>query len=146
MNLSKQNLEKLALFDEEISIEFFGLHQIMALEKKTKSRREIVISMPKAPISYPKHNDNQIENAYFGLLKIDQLMKMISEEINHKRILRKGVFDDNIRFYLGSSDKVDVNVGIKEQLLGTEYHLFGILNNGITVICDEAKLNSEELS
>ena len=146
LNLSKQNIEKLALFDEEISIEFFGLHQIMALEKKTKSRREIVISMPKAPISYPKHNDNQIENAYFGLLKIDQLMKMISEEINHKRILRKGVFDDNIRFYLGSSDKVDVNVGIKEQLLGTEYHLFGILNNGITVICDEAKLNSEELS
>ncbi|MFB9997712.1 AIPR family protein [Providencia rustigianii] len=35
---------------------------------------------------------------------------------------------------------------MKEQLEGCNYHLFGLLNNGITVICDEAKLNSEELT
>lgn len=71
---------------------------------------------------------------------------MISDEIGTKRILKKGVFDDNIRFYLGSSEKVEVNQGIKDQLLGDNYHLFGLLNNGITIICDETRLNSEELT
>jgi hypothetical protein len=147
IDLAKANLIALNIFDEEeLAIEFLSIKQIMSLQKKTSSQREIVINMSKTPISYPKHSDNKIENAYFGLLKIDQLIRMISDEIGTKRILKKGVFDDNIRFYLGSSEKVEVNQGIKDQLLGDDFHLFGLLNNGITIICDETRLNSEELT
>ncbi|HDV0866395.1 TPA: AIPR family protein, partial [Enterococcus faecalis] len=35
---------------------------------------------------------------------------------------------------------------MREQLLGTDSYLFGILNNGITIIGDEVNLNSEELT
>ena len=147
IDLAKSNITGLNIFDEEeIRIEFLGVKQIMALQKKTTSQREIVINMSKTPISYPKHSENKIENAYFGLLKIDQLIRMISDQVGTKRILKKGVFDDNIRFYLGSGEKIEVNQGIKDQLLGENYHLFGLLNNGITIICDETRLNSEELT
>ncbi|WP_180079311.1 AIPR family protein [Acinetobacter sp. YH12251] len=147
IDLAKSNIIGLNIFDEEeLRIEFLGIKQIMALQKKTTSQREIVINMSKTPISYPKHPDNKIENAYFGLLKIDQLIRMISDQVGTKRVLKKGVFDDNIRFYLGSGEKIEVNQGIRDQLLGENYHLFGLLNNGITIICDETRLNSEELT
>lgn len=35
---------------------------------------------------------------------------------------------------------------MKEQLVGDSKHLFGVLNNGITIISDEVNLNSEELT
>lgn len=147
IDLARSNITGLNIFDdEELRIEFLGVKQIMALQKKTTSQREIVINMSKTPISYPKHPENKIENAYFGLLRIDQLIRMISDQVGTKRVLKKGVFDDNIRFYLGSGEKIEVNQGIKDQLLGDNYHLFGLLNNGITIICDETRLNSEELT
>ncbi|EEI47780.1 TPA: AIPR family protein [Proteus mirabilis] len=147
LDLSKSNIKNLNLFNEEISIDFFGIKQIMELEKKSSSQREIVINISKTPVSYPKHPENKIQNAYFGLIKIEQLIEMISDDIGgNKRVIKKGIFDDNIRYYLGANDKNNVNLGMKEQLEGCNYHLFGLLNNGITVICDEAKLNSEELT
>ena len=35
---------------------------------------------------------------------------------------------------------------MKSQLLGPSYYLFGLLNNGITIIADEVGMNSEELT
>ena len=41
----------LNIFDEEeLRIEFLGIKQIMALQKKITSQREIVINMSKTPI------------------------------------------------------------------------------------------------
>jgi len=146
LELQKTNLKNLNMIDEEIHDEFWGIKQIIDKQKKNNTQREIVINVSKTPVSYPKNPENKIENAYFGLLKIDQLIKMISDDIENSKVLKKGIFDDNIRYYLGSDEKIEVNSGIKDQLLSDNYHLFGLLNNGITIICDEAKLNSEELT
>lgn len=149
LEIQEQRLKDLNIVDDNINSEFWGIKEILDLHKKNNTQREITINVSKTPVSYPKNQDNKIQNAYFGLLKIDQLIKMISDEVDEvdgKKTLKKGIFDDNIRYYLGSDEKVGVNSGIKEQLLSDDYHLFGLLNNGITVICDEARLNSEELT
>ncbi|MBT2146554.1 AIPR family protein [Clostridioides difficile] len=70
----------------------------------------------------------------------------MTDEVNNERILRKGIFNDNIRYYLGSSEKVEVNASMKKQLLGDENYLFGLLNNGVTIIADNIFLSSEDLT
>ncbi|MFV5265274.1 AIPR family protein, partial [Acinetobacter courvalinii] len=146
IELGLRSIRDLSILDENIPLESFGIKEVMKLNEKITSQREIVISMPKTPASYPKDPSNKIKNAYFGLIKIDQLLKILTDMVGNKRVLRKGIFDDNIRDYLGASEKIEVNVNIKNQLLGEDCNLFGILNNGITIIGDEVVLNSEELT
>lgn len=146
IELRISQIKDLTMFDDSILLEFLSIKQIMALEKKTTSQREIFINMNKPPVPYPKDQNNKIKNAYFGLIKVDQLIKILSEDVGSRKVLRKGIFDDNIRDYLGSSEKIEVNIEMKNQLLGDDYHLFGLLNNGITIISDEIRLNSDDLS
>ncbi|MDK3122720.1 hypothetical protein EHZ13_15800, partial [Clostridium perfringens] len=57
----------------------------------------------------------------------------------------KNVFEDNIRDYLGVENN-DVNRNMKERLLGEESQLFGILNNGVTIVADEIKPVGEKFN
>ncbi|HCU0712584.1 TPA: AIPR family protein, partial [Enterococcus faecalis] len=123
-----------------------GLKEIMNLHKKSNSDLEIVVNMTKTPVTYPKDKSGKIKNGYYGLIKLEDFINILTDEVSGKRILRKGIFDDNIRYYLGSEEKIEVNHSMREQLLGTDSYLFGILNNGITIIGDEVNLNSEELT
>lgn len=145
IDMGSVDLQNLNLF-EFISPQFIGVKQIMALDSKLNSTLEISINMAKTPIPYPKDPNGKIKNAYYGLIKLDEFLKMLSDEIDGKRILRKNIFDDNIRYYLGSGDKNEVNSKMSDQLLGDESYLFGMLNNGITVIGDEVNLSSEDLT
>ena len=88
----------------------------------------------------------KIKNGYYGLIKLEEFIKLLTDEIDGKKVLRRGIFDDNIRYYLGAEEKIEVNHNMKEQLVGEDRYLFGLLNNGITIIGDDIKLNSEELT
>ncbi|MBT2158019.1 hypothetical protein KK421_00390 [Clostridioides difficile] len=44
----------------------------------------------------------------------------MTDEVNNERILRKGIFNDNIRYYLGSSEKVEVNASMKNSYWETK--------------------------
>lgn len=80
------------------------------------------------------------------MIKLDEFVKLLTDDIDEKKVLRRGIFDDNIRYYLGSEEKIEVNHNMKGQLTGEDSYLFGLLNNGITIIGDDIKLNSEELT
>ena len=146
ITLAIEDLTNLNLFEEIYEPQFIGVKQIMALNSKMHSDLEISINMAKPPIPYPKDPEGKIKNAYYGLIKIDEFIKVLTDKIDNKRVLRKGIFDNNIRYYLGSSEKVEVNKKMKEQLSGEHSFLFGMLNNGVTVIGDEVRLNSEDLT
>lgn len=142
-------LKKKYLFDEDnmdMSLNFIGLKEIRELHQKENNQSEIKFNLDKQPVPYPKDSTGIITSAYFGLIKIEDLLDILSEEIDGERILRKGIFEDNIRDYLGANEKFDVNLDMKKGLSGTNAHLFGLLNNGITIIADEVHIISTEAS
>ena len=139
-------INNLVIVEEIKEVNLLGIRDIMSLHDKNISNKEATIIMSKPPISYPKSSDDKIESAYYGLIKLEEFVKLLVENRDGKNILKKGIFDDNIRYYLGTEKKYEVNNMIKNQLLGEEKHLFGLLNNGITVICDKININSEEVN
>ncbi|APH48204.1 MULTISPECIES: AIPR family protein [Bacillus amyloliquefaciens group] len=140
-------LRQKILFDEKnISLNFIGLKEIRELHQKENNQTEIKFNLDKQPVPYPKDNTGIIKSAYFGLIKLEDLLDILSEEIDGERILRKGIFEDNIRDYLGANEKFDVNLDMKNGLTGTDAHLFGLLNNGITIIADQVHIISTEAS
>lgn len=146
LNLGIADLTEMSLFSDVKHPEFLGISEIMILYGKVTSGLEVSVTLSKQLSAYPKDTHNKIKNGYYGLIRIDEFIKLLTDEINDERVLRKGIFNDNVRYYLGSSEKIDVNASMKSQLLSTESYLFGLLNNGITVIADSVSLNSEELT
>ncbi|WP_059174061.1 AIPR family protein [Bacillus sp. FJAT-27445] len=140
-------LRQKSLFDEDnIGLSFIGLKEIRELHQKENNQSEIKFNLDKQPVPYPKDSTGIIKSAYFGLIKLEDLLDILSEEIDGERILRKGIFEDNIRDYLGANEKFDVNLDMKKGLTGTNAHFFGLLNNGITIIADEVHIISTEAS
>lgn len=98
-------LDDLNLFSKISSPQFLGVKQIMDLQNKANSDLEISINMTKSPVAYPKDPTKKIKNGYFGLIKLADFVNILTDEVSGKRILRKGIFDDNIRYYLGAKEK-----------------------------------------
>lgn len=139
-------LRDLNLFNHVENPEFIGIKEIMNLHSKVTSELEVSITLTKQPIPYPKDPFNKVKSGYYGLIKLDEFVKILTEKNDDKVSLRKRIFDDNIRYYLGANEKIEVNYNMKQQLSQESSYLFGLLNNGVTIICDEIKLNSEELT
>ncbi|WP_414151698.1 AIPR family protein [Acetobacterium carbinolicum] len=140
------DINEMNLFSEVNIPEFLGIKDVMNLQSKVTSELEISINMAKQPVPYPKDISNKIKNGYYGLIKLEEFIKILTDDVGGQKILRKGIFDDNIRYYLGAEEKFEVNFDMKNQLIGKENYLFGLLNNGITIIGDEVTLNSEDLT
>ncbi|PWD83640.1 AIPR family protein [Ignatzschineria cameli] len=143
---SIQDINDLNLFEPIKKINFIGIQEIMTLNSKLNTELEVVIKMAKTPLAYPKDQSNKVKNGYYGLIQLTEFIKILTEDIDGNKVLRRHIFDDNIRYYLGSDEKIEVNATMKEQITGDRAYLFGMLNNGITVIADEINLSSEELS
>jgi len=146
ISMGLSDLREKSLFSEVMKLDFLGIKEIMELHEKVVSGLEVCVTLSKQPVPYPKDMNNKIKNGYYGLMKLEEFEELLTENINGEKVLRKGIFNDNIRFYLGSSEKLEVNSSMKEQLEGDESYLFGLLNNGITIIADSVAINSEELT
>jgi AIPR protein len=142
-----QNLCNKVMFDDkEITLQFFGLREIMELYKKNTNNLEIKFELDKQPVPYPKDPTGKIKSGYFGLINLKNLLVILTDDVNGQKKLRKGIFEDNIRDYLGSSEKIEVNADMKEEITGINAHLFGLLNNGITIIADEVDIVTTEVT
>lgn len=139
------NLKKLSLF-QEIADNYLCISDIMNLNSKVNSGHKQTVTLDKQLVPYPKLSQFSIDTAYFGLISLKNIIELVSHEIDNEMIIKKGIFDDNFRDYLGSELKNEVNSSMKEQLNGSAAQIFGLLNNGVSIIADEALLNSTELS
>ncbi len=72
-----------------------------------------------------------VKEAYFGMLPFAEYRKLIVDDNGGIR----NIFYDNIRDFLGL-DANPVNKKIEETLKSGKHDLFGVLNNGITVVAD----------
>ncbi|MDT0124889.1 AIPR family protein [Paenibacillus sp. RRE4] len=147
IDIGIEKLRNKVMFDEKsIDIEFLGLREIMDLYKKNSNNLEINFNLDKQPVPYPKDPTGRITSGYFGLINLNDLLVVLSDDINGQKKLRKGIFEDNIRDYLGSSEKFEVNADMREQITSEKAHLFGLLNNGITIIADEVSIVTTEVT
>ena len=71
-----------------------------------------------------------VKNSCLALCFADEFMRMLTTDDG---VIRKSLFDDNVRDYQGVNN---VNAEI-EQTVRNEPEKFGLLNNGITIVCDD---------
>ena len=82
-----------------------------------------------------KENILGVQELYFGFLEGNEFIKLIEDSYGN---LRKNIFYENVRDYLG--DENPVNQGIISTLCtGEGQQLFPMLNNGVTVIAKFVK-------
>ena len=79
-----------------------------------------------------------VKEAYFGMLPFGEFRKLIVDESGGIR----NIFYDNIRDFLGL-DANPVNQKIEETLKAGKHDLFGVLNNGVTVVADDLKTTGD---
>jgi hypothetical protein len=71
-----------------------------------------------------------VESSCIALCYASEFLKMLTTE---EGVIRKSLFDDNVRDFQGINS---VNCDIERTIMD-EPKTFGLLNNGITVVCDE---------
>lgn len=136
---------KTALLDsgylsDEVRFITLGVKEIQKLYRKIDSDLEATFKFPKnVTFSY---EGEEIKSAYFGLVEINEYMNLL---LDSETMGVKNVFDDNIRDYLGIENN-EVNKNMHDCLKSSSSQLFGILNNGITIVADEIKPVGEKFT
>ncbi|OFC84279.1 AIPR family protein [Bacillus thuringiensis] len=136
---------KAALLDsgylsDEVRFTTLGVKEIQKLYRKIDSDLEATFKFPKN-VTFP-YEGEEIKSAYFGLVEINEYMNLL---LDSETMGVKNVFDDNIRDYLGIENN-EVNKNMHNCLKGSSSQLFGILNNGITIVTDEIKPVGEKFT
>lgn len=78
-------------------------------------------------------------NSCMAIVYADEFLKLL---ITEDGIIRKSLFNDNVRDYQGDNP---VNSEIEDTIINSPAE-FIVLNNGITVVCDEFKQNNTRLT
>lgn len=89
--------------------------------------------------SMPLTDVKGVSNACLSIVYASELIKLISTDDG---IIRKSLFNDNVRDFQGLNP---VNLEI-ENTVRDSPEKFIVLNNGITIVCDEYKQNNTKLT
>jgi hypothetical protein len=127
------SLSNTGLLSDNIDFTPLGVKEIQRLYRKIDADLEASFRFPKN-VSF-SYDGDKITSAYFGLVDISEYMNLLYDEETSGV---KNVFEDNIRDYLGIENN-EVNSNMQDRLQHEESQLFGILNNGVTVVADEIK-------
>lgn len=137
----KQALLDSGYLSDDVKFQPLGVKEIQKLYRKIDSDLEATFKFPKN-VTYP-YEGEEIKSAYFGLVEIKEYMNLL---LDNETQGVKNVFEDNIRDYLGT-DGNEVNKNMYDRLMGGESsQLFGILNNGVTIVADEIKPVGEKFT
>lgn len=93
---------------------------------------EVIDSMPLTPVE-------EVDNSCMALCYADQIYKLIRTPDG---VIRKSLFNDNVRDFQGETS---INEEIEQTIL-SEPQKFVLLNNGITIVCDEYKANNRKIT
>lgn len=123
-NNGKIELENLNLFDN-VFINPFGTTEIVRTYRKSKEAISTTFEF-NSRITLPSIEG--ITQSYIGMIPYNEFKKIIVDE--NDRI--QNVFEDNVRDFQGETN--DVNKGIVQTITGSSADLFGVLNNGVTIV------------
>ncbi len=93
---------------------------------------EVIDSMPLTPVE-------SVDNSCMALCNAAEIDKLIRTPDG---IIRKSLFNDNVRDFQGETS---INEEI-EHTISAEPQKFVLLNNGITIVCDEYKTNNRKIT
>lgn len=140
INQGIEELNDIGMLDEDIKFYNIGAKEIQRLYRKIDAELEAIIRFPKN-VSFA-YEGNKITSAYFGLVDVNEYIKLLKDE---ETCGIKNVFEDNIRDFLGIEGN-EVNKNMQGRLLSEEAQLFGILNNGITIVADDIRPVGEKFN
>lgn len=116
-----------------ISVEFWDANKLL-VAAQSQAERQLSLTLSETPVNIGTHRD------YIALVNLGKYFKFISDENGD---LRKYIFESNVRDYQGHNS---VNQDIQATLDADGPEDFWWLNNGITLLTDEAVLaTSKEL-
>lgn len=117
----------------DVNVEFWGAEELL-LAAQSQPEHKLNLPLAENPINIGTHCD------FIALVNIAKYYHFITDEND---IIRKYIFDANVRDYQGHNS---VNQDIKNTLSNPTGEDFWWLNNGITLLTDEAILaTSKEL-
>lgn len=108
-----------------VSVDFWGADKLLAAAQ-AQPEQKIQISLTEPPINIGNHHD------YVTLVNLGKYYRFITDEQGD---LRKYIFEANVRDYQGHNA---VNQDIQESLEAPTVEDFWWLNNGITILTNEA--------
>lgn len=116
-----------------VAVKFWGAEELL-LAAQSQSEHKLNLPLAETPINIGLHQD------YVALVNLAKYYRFITDENGN---LRKYIFEANVRDYQGHNT---VNQDIEHTLATTSGEDFWWLNNGITLLTDEATLaTSKEL-
>ena len=117
---------------QDVAIEFYGAEQLVAISRLPNTRNK------ELEVQQSISSDNG--DSFACLVTIEALIKFLSDE---KGTLIRGLFDANVRDFLG---KTEVNDAIWATLESLAEEDFWWLNNGITIVASDADLKGRKLA
>lgn len=112
-----------------VNIKMIDKNNLMKLfDKINRPSKAEFIFQEKTSISF---EDDNIKEAYFGLLSFKEYRKILIDEENDKI---RNLFYDNVRDNLGDNE---VNNDIDKTLKDKEFDYFPLLNNGVTIVAEK---------
>lgn len=124
INAGKSELEQKNLFNK-VTFEPYGAKELAAAYRRTKEAISCTITLENK-ITIPSIEG--VSEAYIGLLPFSEFLNIIVDEDD--KLL--SVFEDNVRDFQGDTN--DVNKVIDDTVKGERNDLFGVLNNGVTIV------------
>jgi hypothetical protein len=138
-NALKSSVEMHELFDS-VMVSVVGRSKLIELWKEIDGPIEGNIETLSL-VPFP--DSLGVEEAYIGLVSAKEFVAKILLGENGR--IRQRIFDENVRDFMGES--VDVNAEIKKTLTNTaKIGRFGILNNGVTIISNDIKVQGKNMS
>ncbi len=132
----KQELLDLSFF-EKIDVVLLGAEEIIKLYRKARTQISKKFIFERK-INLPKIKG--VKDAYYGVLPFTEFKKILFDDNDH--ILN--MFDDNVRDFQGDGNSV--NNEIFKTLESENPHLFSVLNNGVTVVADDAVVSGDSIT
>jgi cold shock CspA family protein len=131
----EQDLEKLNIYSASI-FKFIDSNELKEIYDSIQNAFSATIDTRH---SMPLTDVEGVANSCLAIVYGNELLKLIS---TNDGIIRKTLFNDNVRDFQGINP---VNSEIEETIKNTP-EKFIVLNNGITIVCDEYKQNNTKLT
>lgn len=134
-----EDIEKTGYFSS-VTFDYIGLEELITLWDKT--RNTITAIIPTKQLSpYPEMPG--VSEAYIAIVPLKSFVECVLMDSEHK--MRTHVFEENVRAFLGAENPV--NKQIKNSILNTNSQKqFAILNNGVTIISPDVKVQNDRIS
>lgn len=138
-NSAKRKIEATGLFDK-VEFKYLGLSELTSLWNNTVNTTRATLSVDQF-VAYPTMGG--ITEAYIAIVSVKEFIDKLLLTDDGK--LRVNIFEENVRFFLGLDNSV--NKKIKATLEdNTQADKFAILNNGITIISPDVKVQNKLIS